>query len=141
MESKLNNFNFYDQVVGTVVANVISETARTDNQIYLKWFDPSSSSHMVYFNGALIAAAIFKNKINLDMPLYKYLWFKLTNWKNRKFLQHININKVPEKATQVQVIIDHIEQHYEFQSESYTIWKSIYDTYYNKKKGVNNDIL
>ena len=68
MESKLNNLNFYDQVVGTVVANVISETARTDNQIYLKWFDPSSPSHMVYFNGALIAAAIFKNKINLDMP-------------------------------------------------------------------------
>lgn len=129
----------YDTIVGTVVTNVFSEAARTNNEIYLKWFDPSIPSHRVYFHGAIIGATIFKNKVNLDMPFHKYIWFKLTHWKNRKQFKHINVNKVPSAATQVQLIINHMEQFYEIPAEDKSIWQNILDVYYEPKKGETNE--
>ena len=108
MDSKLGNLNLYDQIVASVVANNLAEAARTNNKIYLKWFDPEQASHNVYFEGASIAATVLKSQIYLDMPLPRYIIFKLKNWKRRKQLKWIHTNKVPEAATQIQLIINHI---------------------------------
>ena len=79
MDSKLGNLKLYDEIVGTVVANVLAESTRTDNKIYLKWFESDQASHSVYFEGACIAAAVLKTQIYMDMPLHKYILFKLKN--------------------------------------------------------------
>lgn len=93
MDSKLGNLKLYDEIVGTVVANVLAESARTDNKIYLKWFESDQASHNVYFEGASIAAAVLKTQIYMDMPLHKYILFKFKNWRRRKLLKWVRTKK------------------------------------------------
>ena len=138
MDSKLGNLKLYDQVVAAVVANNLAEAARTNNKIYLKWFDPEQASHNVYFEGASIAATVLKSQIYLDMPLPRYIMFKLKNWKRHKQIKWIRTSKVPEAATQIQLIINHISTHFELTPETGTIWRDINYRYYTKK-GVTNE--
>ena len=70
---------------------------------------------------------------NLDMPLYKYIWFKLTHWKSRIHFQHISSKKIPPTATKVQAIVDYMEEFYEI-GEDKSIWQNILDTYYEPKR-------
>lgn len=128
----------YDTIVGTVVANVFAEAGRTENKVYLKDFNPSNPSHRVYYYGALIGATIFKDKAYLNMPLYKYVWFKLTHWKARKQIQHISSKKIPPTATKVQAIMDYIEEFYSIEEDK-SIWQEILDAYYEPKKGVEEE--
>ena len=128
----------YDTIVGTVVANVLSEAARTNNEIYLKWFDMSKPAHRVYFHGATIGSLVLKTKVYLDMPFFKYIWFKLTHRRVRKQFSYVPSHKVPLSATPVQAIIDHIEQHYEFKPNDPT-WQIILECYYEPKKGAEKE--
>ena len=133
MDSKLGNLKLYDEIVASVVANNFAEASRTNNQIYLRWFNSDEASHNVYFEGASIAASVLKNKVYMDMPFFKYLIFKLKHWRRRKQLKWISTNKVPEEATQVQLIIDHISNFFELGEETYSIWRDINYRYYVKK--------
>lgn len=139
MNSKLGNLNLYDQIVAAVVANNLAEAARTNNKIYLKWFDPEQASHNVYFEGACIAAAVLKTQIYMDMPLHKYILFKFKNWRRRKLLKWVRTKNVPESATQIQLIINHISTHFELTPETGTIWRDINYRYYTKKKGATDE--
>lgn len=139
MDSKLGNLKLYDEIVGTVVANVLAESARTDNKIYLKWFQSDQASHSVYFEGASIAAAVLKTQIYMDMPLHKYILFKLKNWRRRKLLKWVRTKDVPESATQIQLIINHISTHFELTPETGTIWRDINYRYYTKRKGATDE--
>lgn len=139
MDSKLGNLKLYDEIVGTVVANVLAESTRTDNKIYLKWFESDQASHNVYFEGASIAAAVLKTQIYMDMPLHKYILFKFKNWRRRKLLKWVRTKKVPESATQIQLIINHISTHFELTPETGAIWRDINYRYYTKKKGATDE--
>ena len=139
MDSKLGNLKLYDEIVGTVVANVLAESTRTDNKIYLKWFESGQASHNVYFEGACIAAAVLKTQIYMDMPLHKYILFKFKNWRRRKLLKWVRTKKVPESATQIQLIIKHISTHFELIPETDAIWRDINYRYYMKKKGATDE--
>ncbi len=139
MESKLGNFNLYDRIMGDVCANVMTEATYTDNQIYLKWFNPDDCAQRVYFHGAAIVSDLFnQNKIctiYLDMSLWKYIPFKIKNWKRRKQIRWVSENKVPLTATPIRAIIDHIEGFNKMRPEANEIWQDILDKYYEPKKG------
>lgn len=139
MESKLGNLNLYDKLMADVVANVLNEASRTDNKIYLKWFDPDYGGHKTYFYGALIASDVCKMTIYLDMPFFKYLKFKLSNWKRRKQIKWVRQNKVPLAATPIQEIIDHLEVFHGLRPEANQIWYDILIKYYEPKKGEKNE--
>ena len=137
MESKIGNLNFYDEMVSTVVANVLTEQSRVkDKQIYIKWFEPSRFvSQKIYFYGACIVADVTQSKVYLDMPLHEYLWFKLTHWKYRTQIKRIKRDNVPLEVVRTQLIIDHIEEYFKIRSEANEIWNDILTTYYEPKKG------
>lgn len=128
---------YYDTIVGTVVANILSEAARNDNKIYLKDFDPSLPSHRVYFYGATIGSMALKEKINFSMPLIKYIKFKFSHWKIHEQLKYISPKKVPENITPIQTIVDHMEKFHNIEGDQ-LIWQSILDAYY-EPKGENTD--
>lgn len=142
MESKFGNLDLYDKIMGDVCANVLNESGRTNNQIYLKWFNPDDCAQRVYFHGAAIISDIFAQHnictIYLNMSLWKYIPFKIKNWKRRKQIKWISENKVPLTATPVRAIIDHIEGFNEIRSEANVIWQDILDKYYEPKKGETN---
>lgn len=139
MDSKLGNLSLYDQIVAAIVANNLAEAARTDNKIYLRWFDMDQPSHKVYFEGASIAATVLKTHLYMDMPFHRYILFKIKNWRRRKQLKWISSKKVPKEATQIQVIINHISTHFELTPETGLIWRDINYRYYTKKKGESNE--
>ena len=139
MDTKLGNLNLYDQIVAAVVANNLAEAARTDNKIYLRWFEVDQPAHNVYFEGATIAATVLKTHIYMDMPFHRYLIFKIKNWRRHQLLKWIKTDKIPEKATQVQIIINHISTHFDLSPEIGAIWRDINYRYYTKKKGESDE--
>lgn len=126
--------NKYDKIMADVVANVMTEAGRADNKIYLKWFDLSKPGHRIYFHGAIITSDICKIPIYLDMPLYKYIVFKIKNRKHRKQLKWISQKKVPLKVVPTQVIIDHLENFHSMRPEADKKWQNILDLYYETKE-------
>ena len=139
MESKKGDLNLYDKIMADVVANVITEAGRTDNKIYLKWFDPGYGGHKTYFYGALVASDVCKIPIYLDMPFFKYLKFKFSNWKRRKQLHWVRVKNVPLAATPIQAIIDHLEIFHDLRPEANQIWGDILIRFYEPKKGEANE--
>ena len=127
--------NKYDKIMADVVANVMTEAGRTDSKIYLKWFDSNKPAHRVYFYGAIIASDVCKIPIYLDMPSYKYIPFKIKNWKHRKQLKWTSQNKVPLEAVPTQEILDFLENFHSLQPDANKTWQNILDLYYEPKKG------
>lgn len=139
MNSKIGDLKLYDKIIGDVVANVATEAGRTDNKIYLKWFDPNLSPHKVYFYGAMIISDIYKIDIYLDMPIFKYIFFKLKHWKHRKRIKWISVKKVPLKVVPVQTIIDHIENFNEMRPEANQMWYDLLNKYYEAKGRIDEN--
>ena len=139
MDTKINNLHFYDEVIMDIMANLSSESQRTNNEIQLKWFNFNRSSHRVYLHVAQIISTFYHLPIYINCSFFNYIKFILTHWKMRKQFHWIRESKVPLAATPVQAIIDHIEIYREMRPESNLLWDSILYTYYEKKKGETNE--
>ena len=125
-----NKYTQYDNVVKTVMTNILVERERCGKYI-LYDFRPSDDADKLYFNVAAIAADLNKEKIYLGMPLLDFIFF----WKKRRKKRHnlrwlnpIQKKKLSdEDKTSVSIIMDFICVQLKL---NYRLFKEINDEYY-----------
>lgn len=123
-------YKMYDNVVSTVMMNVIVEKQRC-GKFLIYDFDQTDDGNKLYFNVTLVAADLEKEKIYLDMPLLDFIFFWKKRRKNRKNLRWFNpIQKKKlsdENKTSVSIIMDFICEELKI---NYRLFKEINDEYY-----------
>ena len=125
-----NKYTQYDNVVKTVMTNILVERERCGKYI-LYDFQPSDDANKLYFNVAAIAADLNTEKIYLGMPLLDFIFF----WKKRRKKRHnlrwlnpIQKKKLSdEDKTSVSIIMDFICVQLKL---NYRLFKEINDEYY-----------
>lgn len=125
-----NKYIQYDNVVSTIMTNILVERERCGKYI-LYDFRPSDDADKLYFNVATIAADLNKEKIYLGMPLLDFIFF----WKKRRKKRHnlrwlnpIQKKKLSdEDKTSVSIIMDFICVQLKL---NYRLFKEINDEYY-----------
>lgn len=127
MEEK---YNQYDQVVNTVMSNILVERNRC-GKILLYDFNPVDHADRLYFNIAAIVADLNKECIYINMPIAEYIKFKWARRKTRKNLRYFGkrqANKLDnEYKTSIYVIMDFISKHLGI---DYSFFKEVNDAYY-----------
>ena len=129
MEEK-DKYRKYDEVVNTIMTNVIVECHRCGR--CLLWdFNPQCYSDRLYFNVAAIAADINQEFIWLNMSLIDYIKFKWKRRKTRKNLRYFGpIRKLflpKECQTSIYMIMDFIVEQLQI---THDLYKEINDEYY-----------
>lgn len=108
MEDK---YKQYDQVVQTVMTNILVERQRCGKFIIYD-FDQTEDGNKLYFNVTAVAADLNKEKIYLNMPLLDFIFFWKKRRKKRKNLRWLNPiqkKKLPdENKTSAFIIMDFI---------------------------------
>lgn len=125
-----NKYTQYDNVVSTIMTNILIERERCGKYI-LYDFQPSNDADKLYFNVAAIAADLYREKIYLGMPLLDFIFF----WKKRRKKRHnlrwlnpIQKKKLSdEDKTSVSIIMDFICVQLKL---NYRLFKEINDEYY-----------
>lgn len=125
-----NKYIQYDNVVSTIMTNILVERSRCGKYI-LYDFRPSDDADKLYFNVAAIAADLNGEKIYLGMPLLDFIFF----WKKRRKKRHnlrwlnpIQKKKLSdEDKTSVSIIMDFICVQLKL---NYRLFKEINDEYY-----------
>jgi len=85
----------YDQVISTLITNVMSEKKR-NRRIILRSFDCTDPSHMLYYEASAIISDIGNTPIYLNMKLWDYIKFVYHNIKRWKRLKWVSNEKVLE---------------------------------------------
>lgn len=127
MEDK---YKQYDQVVQTVMTNVLVERQRCGRFIIYD-FDQTEDGNKLYFNVTAVAADLNKEKIYLNMPLLDFIFFWKKRRKKRKNLRWLNPiqkKKLPdENKTSTFIIMEFICKTLNL---NYHLFKEINDEYY-----------
>lgn len=120
----------YNQIVGTILQNVLAERNITD-KIILWDFQESQPMDRLYFNVASIAADVGKECMYVQMPLFAYLKMKWKRRKTRKNLRWCNplrARKLPDEAkTSVYILMDYVREYYDV---SYDTFEKINNEFY-----------
>ena len=85
-------YRLYDEIVGATIHNIFNYS-RKNNRIILLDFDKNDIYSQYMYKVALIVCSLSpkdEKVIVLHMNPFKYLWFKLTHWKNRKFIKYFS---------------------------------------------------
>jgi hypothetical protein len=130
MNEFTNEMPLYDEVVATIMSNIIVERFRC-GKIVLWDFQEDNDWDRLYFNVAAIVADMNHEAIYLQMPYHKYLKMKWRRRKQRKNLRYLYswraYNVPPENKTSVYIIMDFVREYHKL-PESY--FKEINDKYY-----------
>jgi hypothetical protein len=125
-----NKYKLYDNVVSTIMTNVLVERERCGKFIVYD-FDQTDDANRLFFNITAIAADLNREKIYLDMPLLDFIFFWKKRRKNRKNLRWLNPiqeKKLPdENKTSVYMIMDFICKELNI---NYLLYKEINNKYY-----------
>lgn len=120
----------YNQIVGTIMQNVLAER-NIANKIILWDFQESQPMDRLYFNVASIVADMDKECMYIQMPLFTYLKMK---WKRRKTRKNLRWcgplmkKRLPDEAkTSVYILVDYVREYYD---ESYEIFEEINNEFY-----------
>ena len=119
----------YDEIVGTIMQNVIAEMNRSDGRIVLWDFQHNQDMDRLYYNIACIVADLYDKQIYLQMPLLQYLKFKYVHRK-RKNIHWISRKckwLKDENKTSIFIIMDFVRAHYGI---NMTLFKDINEEYY-----------
>ena len=119
----------YDEIVGTIMQNVIAEMNRSDGRIVLWDFQHNQDMDRLYYNIACIVADLYDKQIYLQMPLLQYLRFKYVHRK-RKNIHWISRKckwLKDENKTSIFIIMDFVRAHYGINR---TLFKDINEEYY-----------
>ena len=120
----------YDEIVGTILQNVLAEYKRT-GKIILWDFQEEQDLDRLYFNVAAMVSDIKGIPIYVQMPLFPYLKMKWKRRKTRKNLRRLtqSIAKLipDESRTSVFIIMDFIREFYDIDLGAF---KEINDEYY-----------
>lgn len=104
----------YDQIVSTIMQNVLAESNRADGKIVLWDFHPVNAIDRLYYHVACVVSDIYGKDIYLEMKLFDYLKFRFKN-KKRKNLNWVcrSYTSLPEESkTSVFIIMDFIRNYY-----------------------------
>lgn len=119
MELKTNKE--YDQIVGTIMQNVLAESNRAGGKIVLWDFQPTNSIDRLYYHVACIVSDIYDKQVYLEMGFIDYLKFKIAN-KKRKNLHWVwrKYTSLPEECkTSVYILMDFIREYYNTPIETF----------------------
>lgn len=116
-----NVYKLYD----TIVANTVYYFAQNKADIKIKNFDNKNLIHKYYFEIASMVSGLYNKQIYINMPLCKYIPFKIKNRKKVK-LRWISNEKVKFESN--------IEEILKTMIDDISICADIYDTYYKEKK-------
>lgn len=122
----------YDEIIGTLLMNVLAEEKRC-GKVVLKNFHVENPAHRLYFEAAVIANAISRAPIYMDMSLWEYLRFKYQkrHKKMRKTIRRYTTPVAAEmkvEATKIGTILDHVASYYNIDNEVYgDILKEYYE--------------
>lgn len=115
MDEFKNETPTYDEVVGTIMSNVIVERKRC-GKIILWDFQEDNDWDRLYFNVAAIVADMNHEVIYLQMPYHKYLKMKWKRRKQRKNLRYLyswRAKSVPiESRTSIYIIMSFVAEFY-----------------------------
>jgi len=115
MDDFTNKTPTYDEVVGTIMSNVIVERQRC-KKIILWDFQENNDWDRLYFNVAAIVADMNHEVMYLQMPLWKYVkmkWHRRKQRKNLRYLSRSRAEDIPyESRTSVYIIMDFIRNFY-----------------------------
>lgn len=121
----------YNQIVGTIMQNVISECGLAGDKIVLWDFHEDQPYDRLYFNAAAIVANWKKKRMYVQMPFIDYVRFK---WKRRKTHRSLRwcgplmARALPSEAkTSIYLIVDFVR---EFYDESYETFEKINNEFY-----------
>lgn len=114
-------YKIYDMIV----ANTIYYFVQNKADIKIKKFDNRNLVHKYYFEIASMASGLYNKQIYINMPLYKYIPFKIKNRKKVK-LKWISNEKVKFESN--------IEDILKTMMSDISICADIYNTYYKEKK-------
>lgn len=120
----------YDEIVGTIIQNVLSERSIA-GKIVLWDFQESQAMDRLYFNVASIISDMNGEKLYIQAPLLTYLEMKWKRRKSRKNLRWcgpLSARQLPDDAkTSVYIIMDYIRGYY---NEPYEIFEEINSEFY-----------
>ena len=120
----------YDEIVGTIIQNVLSERSIA-GKIVLWDFQESQAMDRLYFNVASIVSDMNGEKLYIQAPLLTYLEMKWKRRKSRKNLRWcgpLMARQLPDEAkTSVYIIMDYIRGYY---NEPYEIFEEINNEFY-----------
>ena len=121
----------YNQIVATIMANVLSER-KIAGKIVLWDFQQDSSADRLYFNVASIVSDKEKENIYLQMSFIDYLKLK---WQFRKVRRNLRWcspliarELSDESKTSLYLIMDYIRDYYA--EPNFDIFKQIQDEFY-----------
>ena len=130
MDEFKNETPTYDEVVGTIMSNVIVESHRC-GKIILWDFQEDNDWDRLYFNVAAIVADMNHEVMYLQMPLWKYVkmkWHRRKQRKNLRYLSRSRAEDIPyENRTSVYILMDFIRNFYKLDKDYF---KKINDEYY-----------
>ena len=121
----------YNQIVGTIMQNVISECGLAGDKIVLWDFHEDQPYDRLYFNAAAIVANWKKKRMYVQMPFIDYVKFK---WKRRKTHKNLRwcgplmAHTLPDEAkTSIYLIMSFVAEYYNIDME---VFKAIQDEFY-----------
>lgn len=113
------------KIYDTIVANTIYYFVQNKADIKIKKFDNKNFIHKYYFEIASMASGLYNKQIYINMPLCKYIPFKIKNRKKVK-LKWISNEKVKFESN--------IEDILKTMMSDISICADIYNTYYKEEK-------
>lgn len=127
-------FEEYDRIVATIVSNLIVENDRVGEIVLFK-FDPKQYSHKLYYYVAVTFVGPTLEKIYIDLPLYKYVFFLFKNWKARKIIQRLTDNIYQDinfdKLTSTTTLMNFIMNYHKIDE---SVCKDIVESYYEDSR-------
>ena len=121
----------YNQIVGTIMQNVISEYGLAGRKIVLWDFHEDQPYDRLYFNAAAIVANWKKKLMYVQMPFIDYIRFK---WKRRKTHKNLRwcgplmARALPAEAkTSIYLIMSFVAEYYNIDME---VFKTIQNEFY-----------
>lgn len=131
VEIPIAKYKQYDEVVTTIMTNVLVEHSRCGKFLIYR-FKPVDGMNKLYFNVTAVAADLRKENIYLSMPLLSYIKFRIKLGKKRRNLKWfgpIQRKKLSnEYKTSVRTIM-------EFICNSLKIDEALYDEINNEYYG------
>ena len=119
----------YDQIVATIMQNVLAEANRAGGKVVLWDFHPQNSVDRLYYHIACIVADIYNKQMYLEMGFMDYLKFKHKNKKRKNihwvWRKHTSLSD--DVKTSVFIIMEYVRQFYNIEM---SVFEDINKEYY-----------
>ena len=105
----------YDEVVGSLVGNVLAEQS-INHKIILKDYNDEDNTHRLYLNAAIIVSDLSQQPIFINTTFFKFLKLKWRRKILRKQLRRIkdtDLELLDSEVTSIDKILDYVCSNYE----------------------------